>query len=129
MMILMGKMPESCNMRGVCSVQWVVEANGNVYPCDFYALDKWCLGNINKNSFEDMKIRCEELGFIEQSRKICENCAKCKWYKLCRNGCKRNREILSDGSIGKNYFCSAYYNFFEHSYSRLAEIFRELTLK
>ena len=37
MMIMAGQQPESCNMRGVCGKQWVFEADGSVYPCDFYA--------------------------------------------------------------------------------------------
>ena len=31
--ILMGRQPEACNMTGRCSVQFVVEGDGGVYPC------------------------------------------------------------------------------------------------
>lgn len=34
--MLLGHMPESCDMRGFCGMQYVVEADGSVYPCDFY---------------------------------------------------------------------------------------------
>ena len=37
--ILLGERPEACNMAGCCSVQFVVEGDGGVYPCDFYVLD------------------------------------------------------------------------------------------
>ena len=46
----MGIPPESCEQRGTCSVQCVAEADGRAYPCDFYAMDGYCLGNYNDNS-------------------------------------------------------------------------------
>ena len=40
-MLVMGKEPEMCSMRGVCSCQFVFEADGSCYPCDFYVTDEW----------------------------------------------------------------------------------------
>ena len=34
------------NYLGFCSNQLIVESDGSVYPCDFYVLDEYCLGNI-----------------------------------------------------------------------------------
>src|SRR5699024_5362855 len=53
--MLMGYPPESCGMSGVCSFQNVVESDGSVYPCDFYVLDEWKLGNLNINSFPELE--------------------------------------------------------------------------
>ena len=44
--IVMGEAPETCGMRGTCSCQFVFEADGSYYPCDFYVTEKWKLGNI-----------------------------------------------------------------------------------
>ena len=33
-------------MYGRCSMQNVIESDGSVYPCDFYAMDPWLMGNI-----------------------------------------------------------------------------------
>ena len=124
MMIMAGQQPESCNMRGVCGKQWVFEADGSVYPCDFYALDQWCLGNINKNSFEEMDQKRDELGFIQWSMRQQEDCQKCRWFGLCRNGCRRNREPVTAENTNRNYFCKSYQMFFEYAYPRLAEIYQ-----
>lgn len=124
MMIIDGRQPESCSMNGICGRQWVVEADGSTYPCDFYALDQWLLGNINQDSFQDMDQKRDELGFIQWSKQVPEECKNCKWYGLCRNGCRRNREPVTVDSIQKNYFCQAYKGFFEYAYPRLAEIYR-----
>ena len=124
MMIMAGQQPESCNMRGVCGKQWVFEADGSVYPCDFYALDQWCLGNINKNSFEEMDQKRDGLGFIQWSMRQQEDCQKCRWFGLCRNGCRRNREPVTAEHTNRNYFCKSYQMFFEYAYPRLAEIYQ-----
>lgn len=124
MMIMAGQQPESCNMRGVCGKQWVFEADGSVYPCDFYALDQWRLGNIQENSFEEMDEKRDGLGFIQWSMRQQEDCQKCRWFGLCRNGCRRNREPVTAESTNRNYFCKSYQMFFEYAYPRLAEIYQ-----
>lgn len=124
MMIMAGQQPESCNMRGVCGKQWVFEADGSVYPCDFYALDQWRLGNIQENSFEEMDEKRDELGFIQWSMRQQEDCQKCRWFGLCRNGCRRNREPVTAENTNRNYFCKSYQIFFEYAYPRLAEIYQ-----
>ena len=78
LMLLHGQIPESCNMRGVCGKQWVIEADGSTYPCDFYALDEWLLGNINTDSLEKMEEKREELGFIRWSENLPKECKDCK---------------------------------------------------
>ena len=55
-------------MAGVCGMQHVVEADGSVYPCDFYVLDGYRLGNLRENSLEEVNQRRKTLGFVEQSR-------------------------------------------------------------
>lgn len=122
LLILDGQQPESCNMMGVCGRQWVVEADGGVYPCDFYVLDEWRLGNVREDSFAGMEERWQELGFVEASRVVPEKCLRCRWYPLCRNGCRRNR-IMDDPDGPVNYFCEAYQGFFEYAYPRLRELY------
>ena len=45
---------EQCGMNGGCSQQFVVEGDGAVYPCDFYCLDEYLAGNINRMSFREL---------------------------------------------------------------------------
>lgn len=126
LMILDGQEPESCNMRGFCGSQWVIEADGSVYPCDFYALDQWRLGSILTDSFTSMEQVRQQLGFTEWSRQVPAECRSCRWFILCRNGCRRSREPVTAGSTEKNHFCGAYRNFLEYAYPRLAEIYQLL---
>lgn len=126
MMMLLGQGPESCNLRGFCGPQWVVEADGSVYPCDFYVLDEWRLGNILTDSFAFMKQVRKESGFVEKSKPLPEECRSCKWLMLCRNGCRRNRGLNGLNTDGKNYFCQAYQGFLEYASPRFMVLYRKL---
>ena len=107
-----GYIPEACDMSGICSLQNVVEADGSVYPCDFYVLDEYKLGNFNENRLDTIIERYEQSGFTERSYLLGKECRECEYYKLCRGGCQRNR--ISEGDYYKNYFCEAYKSFFSH---------------
>lgn len=114
--------PESCGMAGICSIHYVFEADGSGYPCDFYMLDDFCLGNINQNSFEELDAKRRDTRFIEKSREVDSDCKQCKWYQLCRGGCRRDRDDFVSEKLTKTYLCEAYKEFFEYAYPRLYEI-------
>ena len=69
--------------------------------------------------------RRKEIGFIEQSCAVDEKCKICKWYQLCRGGCRRDRDYYQDG-IGRNYYCAAYERFFEYAWPKLGEVYEEV---
>lgn len=111
--MLQGRPPESCGMNGTCGKQYVIEADGSVYPCDFYVLDKYCLGNLRQDSFKDLDVRREQSGFLTDSVNRNPDCIACRWRSLCNGGCRRDREGRS--GLEQNYFCRAYQTFFAHA--------------
>ena len=127
--ILMGYQPESCDQRGSCGIQTVVEADGSVYPCDFYMLDEYYLGNLNEHRIENIERMRKEIEFIERSEKVSEECRKCQYYRICRGGCQRNRERNSYSGEYENYFCSGYKMFFDACLEQLKEIAREVNFR
>lgn len=120
--IIVGYPPESCAMGGRCGDYLTVEADGSAYPCDFYVLDEWKLGNFNTDSVEEMNAKRRELQFVEVSMNIPAECKACRWYPLCRNGCRRNCEPATADSREVNYFCESYKRFFEYAYPYLEDI-------
>lgn len=117
----MGEPPEACNMTGRCAVQFVVEGDGGVYPCDFYVLDGWRIGTVGNESFAEMLESETAKAFIEQSIPIPPECEVCRWRQICRNGCRREREPLPNGTIGRNYYCEAYKAFFSAREQEIGE--------
>ena len=120
--ILMGYPPESCEQRGVCSMQCVTEADGSVYPCDFYVLDEYRLGSFNEDKVKDFFENRRAADFVKESRIISDSCAGCEWYPLCRGGCRRHRVMDDKAGAYHNYFCEGYRLFFERCGGRLREI-------
>lgn len=119
--VLLGQLPEACEQRGVCSFQNIVEADGSVYPCDFYVLDEYRLGNLNTDSFEMIERRRKESGFVELSYNHTETCRGCPYFGICRGGCRRHREQPGT-EFGENYFCESYRMFFDACLPRMREI-------
>ncbi len=125
LLMLDGRHPEACGMSGHCAIQYAVEADGSAYPCDFYMLDEYRLGNLNTDSFDSLDRRREELRFLEAGRTMHPDCASCKWRGLCRGGCRRDRDYFERG-MGKNYYCDAYREFFPYAWPRLQRLYRKL---
>jgi uncharacterized protein len=114
-----GKRPEACNMWGRCHANCVIEADGSVYPCDFYAVDEWKLGNINGDAVGAMLRGDRAAEFVNSSLNLSEKCTRCKWYPLCRGGCRRECEPIDKKNGRINYYCEAYSRFFDYAYDRL----------
>lgn len=103
--LYLGQPTEQCGMLGHCTHQYVSEANGNIYPCDFYCTDEYLLGNILETDFSTMEKSEKARNFIRESLDISEKCKSCNVYGLCRGGgCKRTK-------VSEDY-CKAYKRFF-----------------
>ena len=81
--------PYQCGMRGQCTIQYVIEANGDIYPCDFYCLDEYCLGNIKEYSFLEIYHSTPARTFLDQSTCTKKPCESCKYKRIYNGGCRR----------------------------------------
>lgn len=116
---------ESCDMNGLCSIQNIIEADGEVYPCDFFVLDEYKLGNLNTTGFDEIHKKRLETGFLASKKAPDSQCQACSYFPLCRGGCYRHR-IMSPEESRRNYFCRSYQMFFSHCLPRLMEIARKI---
>ena len=116
----MGLPCSSCAQSGQCGQYLVIEGDGSVYPCDFYALDPWCLGNIRDNTVREL-LECETARrFARQRSTPPAECARCPYESLCRGGCFRDWE-QADGRF-HNYYCPAFRMLLEYAEPYLKEI-------
>lgn len=92
----------ACGINGRCQPQYIVEADGSVYPCDFYVLDEYRAGSLKdgtlKKAFEHM-IRS---GFLDPRAMLPATCRACPYLNACRGGCKRMQGAMyvDDGFCG-----------------------------
>ncbi|MCI8872397.1 MAG: anaerobic sulfatase maturase [Lachnospiraceae bacterium] len=125
--ILLGQFPESCDQRGTCSIQYAVEADGSVYPCDFYMTDEYRLGNFNEHRLDEIDAKRREISFLERSLLLDQSCKLCTYYSLCKGGCQRNRDWNPETKTYQNYFCQSYRMFFDACLDGLTEAANSLS--
>lgn len=112
--ILAGQIPGTCATNGSCGRYLVVEGDGSVYPCDFFALDSWKLGDLGKTPLPELLGSSLAEKFCTQGRGQPAECSGCPWLPLCNGGCQRDW-VGND----RNYHCAALRAFFAYAYPRL----------
>jgi uncharacterized protein len=120
--IFMGYRPEACGMLGECQCQFVIEANGGVYPCDFYVTDDWVLVSIKDSELDTLAQSDKSTAFIDISRNMNNECIGCKWKNICHGGCRRDRGTFGNEGQGLNYYCPAYKEFFDLAAVKLKKL-------
>ncbi len=115
---MVGQVPECCMYKSDCGSYFVIEYNGDVYPCDFFVRPEWKLGNIHDSPFSELiehPLRQEFAGKRDLPHDRCENC---RFLGFCTRGCIKSR-IFPDGDYhALNYLCDSYRMLFEHSEER-----------
>lgn len=86
----------ACGMLGNCQIQYVIEGDGSVYPCDFYALDDYRLGYIQDMGLRDLFLSKISKNFLcsRPIETLPKQCEVCPFVKMCRGGCKRMTEVM-----------------------------------
>ena len=118
---------ECCGMGGSCVASLVVEADGGVYPCDFYVLDRWRMGNITTDSIGALLSSEAAKSFVKLSRELPAECSSCEYLPICRGGCRRHRECAE--GLSQNRYCSAYRKFFTESTELILDIANRIKIK
>ena len=122
---MMGKPFQNCAMSGMCALEMVVEADGTVYPCDFYVSDEWEMGNLRDKSFEELIASQAASRFLTESVSVGIRCRGCQWLGLCYGSCRRYQ--LKSGGTYENYYCESYRAFFDHAGGKMKQLADALT--
>lgn len=92
----------ACGLQGQCQLQNIVEADGSVYPCDFYVLDRYRGGNLAQEPLSEIQPRLEQTGFLTSRQTLPAACGACRYKQACQGGCKRLATAMCVGETG---FC------------------------
>lgn len=117
--ILMRTSPSTCAASGACGSYLVAEGDGSLYPCDFYVLDQWRIGNIMEMGIQEALASPVSVRFVQEGAKPPESCRLCRYFPICRGGCRRDRTQQQT-----NYYCTSFQTFFAYSLPRLQEMAR-----
>lgn len=86
-----------CGGFGQCTPQLVVEADGSLYPCDFYVLSSYQTGHIDTHTIEETLQTEGMQHFICTHPPTPSLCASCRYVRVCGGGCRRMRDVYLQG--------------------------------
>lgn len=92
----------ACGFTGSCQNQMVIEADGSVYPCDFFVLDRWRLGNLTAELPSALQAGEGAEAFLSRKRPDRAPCGGCPYENFCHGGCPRMYGSLVERATG---FC------------------------
>lgn len=90
-------MPTACGITGQCIPQLVVESDGSVYPCDFYCMDEYRMGNLAESSLREIFDSPIRASFPQRPHRQPELCASCEFAPICGGNCKRMQRQICCG--------------------------------
>lgn len=88
----------ACGITGQCMPQIVVEADGSVYPCDFYAIDEFRVGNLAEAPIEEICMQAAMAEFRNRPTEKMTLCKSCPYVPICGGGCPRMRREVCGAS-------------------------------
>ncbi len=109
-----GSAPECCMYKNNCGEYFVVEYNGDIFPCDFFVTKEWKLGNIHDDAVDVLIENPLRSEFAEKRSIPVGECEECTWMGFCQRGCIKFRHEPSFDYGALNYMCEAYKQFFEY---------------
>lgn len=121
--LLVCRVCTACGMTGQCSPQIVVEADGSAYPCDFYVLDKYRLGNLTRQTLIELLSSERMRNFLARHKECPALCAGCPYWNMCGGGCERMRKEMFVTADGMS---CGYRTFLDHKLPELEDIARQL---
>ena len=110
-----GMVPECCMYKNECGEYFVVEHNGDIFPCDFFVTKEWMLGNIHDESINDLINSPKRNEFANKRNITQEECEVCPWLGFCQRGCIKFRYLPTFEYAALNHMCEAYKMFFEYA--------------
>lgn len=112
-----------CYMDNNCSQYFLVEHNGDIYPCDFYANPELKLGNISVDDWENVQKSEKYRQFGCRKSIWCKQCNECEYLKYCHGDCLKHR---NPDSSCISHLCVGWQKFYEYSLSSFEVLARQI---
>ncbi|MFW6414607.1 MAG: anaerobic sulfatase maturase, partial [Verrucomicrobiota bacterium] len=128
---IVGKMVDggvrACNMGEDCRQYFVVEHNGDIYPCDFFVEPRLLLGNVMKDRWETLQRHPLYQEFGRRKRRYAPECGECKFLEFCHGDCPKNRMRGPSSTPEQlSHLCAGWKMFYSHALPGLKELAEEV---
>jgi uncharacterized protein len=111
-----------CTLGRDCRQYFVVEHNGDVYPCDFFVEHAWRLGNLRQTTWQQLVAAAEYREFGGLKRRWDPQCRECPQLDLCGGGCLKHRMYAGRPPENRSWLCAGWKTFLAHARPRLSEL-------
>ena len=111
-----------CHMGGHCGQYFVVEHNGDVYPCDFFVEAPKQLGNITTHSWSELLSSPKYQLFGSQKAQWNDRCSSCQYLRYCSGDCLKYRFYGTENPQQLSWLCEGWYQFFDYAIPRLQKL-------
>jgi uncharacterized protein len=129
-----------CTISGACGGHFVVEHNGDIYPCDFFVDPDLRLGNVANadaggsppggSPFEVARRYPRHRRFVERKARWNEACETCEYLWLCSGDCPKMRPPRdvrnAYGADGLSSLCEGWRDFYDHTLSHFERLARSV---
>jgi uncharacterized protein len=113
-----------CTMGGRCDSYFVVEHNGEVYPCDFYVEPELKLGNVTSDSWEALSRNPIRSQFAGRKSQWLPACRGCTHLPYCSGDCIKHRDHVREGR--GSWLCEGWQMFYRSAVPVLRGLAREV---
>lgn len=99
-----------CTLNDNCCQYFVVEHNGDIYPCDFFVKKSLKIGNIMNSSWDELLESSIYTHFGKQKNLWSQQCNECDYLYLCQGDCPKHRS-----TYGLSHLCDGWKVFYQHT--------------
>jgi len=115
-----------CHMENDCRQYFVVEHNGDIYPCDFFVEENLQIGNIADTSWDSALASDVYRQFGVRKRARNKACESCEFVNLCAGDCQKHRPHRDDTSDNLSVLCAGWKLFFRHTLAEFMNIAKRI---
>ena len=120
--VLVDNKPVTCTMARSCDQYFVVEWNGDVYPCDFFVEKDKRIGNLLEDSWESLAGSSLYRDFARRKSQWSSECTRCPYLRLCAGDCPKMRYRYGEDPASISWLCEGWKLFYAHALPELKRL-------
>ncbi|HUX20435.1 MAG TPA: anaerobic sulfatase maturase, partial [Spirochaetia bacterium] len=124
--MLVANQPATCTLSRNCNQYFVVEWNGDIYPCDFFVDREKLLGNLLEQSWEELSASPIYREFGRRKVQWSNECARCPYLRLCAGDCPKMRYRFGENPSSLSWLCEGWKLFYDHALPELKKLAKKV---
>jgi uncharacterized protein len=118
-----------CTLAADCCQYFLVEHNGDIYPCDFFVEEAERLGNIMSSGWEDLLSSRRYEDFGRRKSLLHPDCRSCAFLEFCMGDCPKMRLGNRGHPESLSWLCRGWQIFYGHALPGLKRLARTIVAR